>query len=276
MRLTKKDWEEIVKQGPGVRQYKGLKTLFWNGENLVHEAYRFFVVYSETERQSWEQIVILPNVKRIPPCTFSECSNVKRVIMSDSVKRIEYQAFFWCTKLKYIRLSRKLKYIGEGTFMNCIMLSSIFIPSSCKEIHKHTFLWCEKLIILSVPEHSRLVGNVFGNTALIKASPFQSDEYGTCSDEYEEVDEVNKWVKYLNSTDKYSLHRACSSEDPQIETIFKSLKEFGIGAMQKKNDVGSSPFEILAANPYSDIRFDEKKLIKRYILEMMELTNTNI
>lgn len=37
--------------------------------------------------------------------------------------------------------------------------------------------------------------------------------------------------------------------------------------MKHPNDIGITPSEYLAANPYFDI--DEGKLVKRYVLEMM-------
>ena len=49
--LTDADWDEIVKEGPGVRMYNGKKTLFWNGENLRNE-YGRLLIYDKDERNS--------------------------------------------------------------------------------------------------------------------------------------------------------------------------------------------------------------------------------
>ena len=32
--VSKEEWNEILEKGPGVRMYKGLQTLFYNGEKL--------------------------------------------------------------------------------------------------------------------------------------------------------------------------------------------------------------------------------------------------
>ena len=45
------------------------------------------------------------------------------------------------------------------------------------------------------------------------------------------------------------------------------MKDNGLATMNLPNDIGITPSEYLAVNPYSEI--DEGKLVKKYILEMM-------
>ena len=69
MRVQTEEWRRFT---PGVRMYREKKTLFWNGQPLVH---------NQEERDSWEVIIVLPGVEVIPEMTFSGCRNVKTVII---------------------------------------------------------------------------------------------------------------------------------------------------------------------------------------------------
>ncbi|GFH61963.1 hypothetical protein CTEN210_18439 [Chaetoceros tenuissimus] len=121
--------------------------------------------------------------------------------MSDTVERIEKGAFTGCGSLEYIKFSRNLQRIEREAFLSCRSLTSVVIPPSCKEIGKSAFEDCHELIILSVPEDTQLGEYMIVNTALIIASPFETNEYGR----YENNEEVNNWIKYrLN---EYPLHK---------------------------------------------------------------------
>ena len=72
MRVQTEEWRRFI---PGVRMYKGKKTLFYNGE-ILFDSYIYeygeddedeiFLIYNEEERKSWEVIIVLPGVDSIP------------------------------------------------------------------------------------------------------------------------------------------------------------------------------------------------------------------
>ncbi|GFH47060.1 hypothetical protein CTEN210_03535 [Chaetoceros tenuissimus] len=268
-KLTNKEWEEIVKEGPGVRNYRGKKTLFYNGEELWDEDTYESLVHDREERLSWKVIIILPGVEVVPDHTFYYCENLETVIMADSVKIIEEKAFCCCDSLKFVKLSRNLEYIRYAAFSNCTCLTSMFIPPSCREIGDHAFDECHQLIIFHVPQATDLGENVIANTKLIEASHFEEDElqldfFG----EYQNNEEVNAWIKNMNGDDdEYALHRACSSFNPIIDIIYGIVKRQGLRSFKKENEIGITPLKYLEKNTFVDI--NEQKLVNRYILELM-------
>ncbi|GFH56885.1 hypothetical protein CTEN210_13361 [Chaetoceros tenuissimus] len=184
--------------------------------------------------------------------------------MAGTVKRIEHVGFIGCRSLEYVKLSRNLEY-GENTFYSCWSLTSIFIPQSCRVIDRDAFRGCKELIILHVPQTTELGETIISETALIESSPFETEYRG----EYDGNDEeVNTSIKNMNGNDeKYALHRACSSFDPQTDTVNVIVKSKGLAAFQKENALGITPLHYLEENPLADI--DQRILVKRYILEMM-------
>ena len=263
MRVQTEEWRQFI---PGVRMYKGRKTLFYNEETLWEGGLDGRpLIYDDEERKSWEVIIILPGVEVIPLNTFLCCVRVKIVIISDTMQRIEGGAFAYCYDLDFIRLSRNLEYIGDNAFDSCESLTSIFIPPSCREIGDAAFYLCSKLIIFNVPQQTRLGENAISNTALIMASPFETNYWR----EYENTEQVNQWIKNLIQGEEYELHRACSSFNPSKEIIYGIVKRKGTSPFQKKNEIGMTPFDYLEANPFVDIEIDQRALMKRYILEMM-------
>ncbi|GFH57103.1 hypothetical protein CTEN210_13579 [Chaetoceros tenuissimus] len=271
-KLTNKEWKEIsekYKDG-GVHTYRGKRTLFYNGEKLVHVTNELFLqneeylIYSKEERDSWEVIIVLPGVEVIPECTFDHL-NIEKVIMADTIRRIEYNAFFCCESLKFVQLSTSLEYIGRWAFGGCLSLISIFIPPSCREIDGRAFFGCRKLIILTIPRHTQLGENAIGNIALIKASPFETNR----RDEYDNNDEVNEWIKGLNQNEEFALHRECATYEPSENAIFEIVKHQGLRSIHVKNQIGLTGFEYLQKNPYTDIELDQQKLINRLVLDLM-------
>ncbi|GFH57028.1 predicted protein [Chaetoceros tenuissimus] len=109
MNITPEEWQTFT---PGVRMYKGKKTCFYNGQELMNgwddHDNPICLVYSFIEKQTWEAVVVLPGVEVIQWGAFCFSKNLERVMMSDSVKRIEAQAFYHCYGLKYIQQSRNL------------------------------------------------------------------------------------------------------------------------------------------------------------------------
>ena len=259
---TRVEWEEIEALGPGVRNYRGKKTLFYNGEELRGDDGEH-LIYDEEERYSWKVIIVLPGVEVIPVLTFNKC-NVKVVIMANSVRRIENEAFNWCRSLEFIKFSTNLGYIGHWAFNGCESLTSIFIPESCRVIGYGAFHGCERLIILNVPQTSELGVSVIARTALIEASTFETNEYGHY---LRDTVAVNAWIKSMNDGEGFALHRICSSYNPEMEQVYGYVKDHGVHVMKLPNSIGITPSQYLAANPYSEI--EEGKLAKRYVLEMM-------
>ena len=259
MRVQTEEWRRFI---PGMRMYRGKMTLFYNGEKLSDVEDDDFFIYDYEEKQSWEVIIVLPGVEVIPEHTFCNFHNVEAVIMNDSVKVIHDDAFNNCKSLSYVRLSRNLEYIGAWAF-NRTSLYSIFIPPSCREIGNWAFQGCEKLIILQVSQQTELGQNVIRRTALIDKSPFTS----TINGSYENTDEVNHWIKNRHQDNEFSLHRACSSYDPLNEVIYDIVRRQGLKAFKKIDSFGVTPSQYLSENPIADI--EEKKIIKRYILDMM-------
>lgn len=265
MRVQTEEWRRFI---PGVRMYKGKKTLFYKGEILWDaENNRDVLIYDFEERTSWEVIIILPGVEVIPRDTFISCNNVEAVIMADTVKRIENGAFAECESLKFIKLSTNLEYIGDSALNCCESLKSIFIPPSCRVIRDYAFAWCKKLIIFSVPHHTQLGGSVIARTALIRRSLFKTYTYDGGFYNYHE--EINDLIKNINGNiDEHALHRACSSYNPSTDLIYDLVKRKGLCAFERKNEIGITPLEYLHANPFAD-NIDQRGLMKRYVLEMM-------
>lgn len=256
MRVVTEEWRNFV---PGVRMYKNKKTLFYTnaGEYALE-----MKMHLCANQKTIQQILVLPNVTAIPNYIFNGLMNVTTVILHDHVKRINEFAFEDCHSLVYVKLSRHLKHIGKGAFCGCISLPSIFIPRSCKQICQGAFDCCKRLIIFNVPPHTNLGKNVIQNTPLFQSSPFQKS---SCDDNLHH--EFNLWIKNINMQEKYALHRLCASWKPSMEQIYQAMKEHGIQIMNQPNELGITPSQYLAANPFSD--FDEQKVINRFILEMM-------
>ena len=271
--FTNKEWKEIsekYKDG-GVHIYRGKKTYFYNGEKLWdwdnddEDCGGWPIIYDKEERESWEVIIFLPGVEIIRDSTFHRCKNIKMVIMADTVRRIEYASFKGCRSLEFVKLSRNLEFIGEWAFYLCLSLTSIFIPPSCSQIGDMAFYLCKKLVILGLSQNVELGSSVFQGTVLIKASPIETCDYG-CYDRNDENEAV-RWVKSINNTDTYALHRACSSFNPLADIIHDLVKRQGIESMRKKNVIGITPSQYLEANTFADI--SEKEILNKYISEMM-------
>lgn len=283
--FTRKEWKEISKKykDGGVHNYRGKRTLFWNGEKLWegHNADGHPLIYDGEERLTWEMIVIMPGVEIIPYSAFFRLRNLKVVIMADTVKRIEQMAFYKCSSLKFVKFSRNLEYIGEYAFSRCKSLTSIFIPPSCREIWRAAFWGCKRLIILGLPQQVELGGlvlgrngrvvfqrgtEVFQRTELMKRSPIRTTKIGDYRSPDDEEAAI-QWIRSINIEDAYALHRACSSFNPLPEIIHDIVKRQGIGSMRVKNEIGITPSQYLNANPFAEI--SEREIVKRYILDMM-------
>ncbi|GFH61965.1 hypothetical protein CTEN210_18441 [Chaetoceros tenuissimus] len=260
---TEQEWAEIVKEGPGVRMYNGKRTLFYNGEILRDVAAREWLIYNKEERETWQCIIVLPGVEIIPEWTFRFCKNVEVVIMPDTVRTIKMYAFYCCYSLLFVNLSTDLEYIGRSAFYDCKSLTSIFIPPRCREIGIGAFRGCNELIIFSVPPNTRIGRNVFVKTELFEVSPFEVDRLG----HYRNIDQVNAWVRDINASQEYALHRACCSFNPLFVIIYQIVRRNGLQAFKVPNRIDITPSQYLEANPFAQV--DQKEIINKYIVEMM-------
>ncbi|GFH47241.1 hypothetical protein CTEN210_03716 [Chaetoceros tenuissimus] len=259
---------------PGVRMYNNLKTLFYNGEKLWEGDDEYFgllefaeepahpLIYNREERNSWQQIMVLPGVEEILTCTFQGCINVEKVVMYD-VRWIRSKAYMYCDSLRRIVFSRNLELIESNGISDCKSLPSIFLPESCREIRDFAFIRCPRLMIVTVPHHTEIDGDAFEDTALdahycMRLSLFERFRF-----------RLNDWIKNINVEEEYSLHRACSSSTPSEEIIYQIMKEQGgPKAFTEPNTIEITPSQYLSENPFAE-HIKEKSLIQRYILEMM-------
>ena len=90
------------------------------------------------------------NVERIGSATFSQCSNLKRVIFRNPVKHLDSMAFYECTSLESITIPEGC--VEVGGFDGCINLINITIPKSVKKIGSHAFQNCKRFESFVVPE----------------------------------------------------------------------------------------------------------------------------
>ncbi|GFH50335.1 hypothetical protein CTEN210_06811 [Chaetoceros tenuissimus] len=211
------------------------------------------------ERQSWQQIIVVDGVTEIPDRTFLRCFNIERVIFANTVTRIKEKAFMLCMNLVSIKWSMNLEYIGDGVFYGC-NLSSVFIPPTCREIGGWAFEVNRKLTILNVPQDAVLGYNVFQSTELRKRSPFGGIVIN--------LEELNIWLKNINNTDQFALHRVCSSFQPTLQMILDTMEaNGGPKAFNSKNSIGITPSRYLKENPYANVT--EKEVVEKYVVKMM-------
>ncbi|GFH43849.1 hypothetical protein CTEN210_00322 [Chaetoceros tenuissimus] len=167
----------------------------WDNLNLSEECKEFI-----RERLSWQQIIVVDGVTEIPTFTFYQCKNIKQVIFADTVIRIEKCAFYECKSLCLIKWSLNLEFIGEGTFEDC-NLSSVFIPPRCRFIGYAAFSQNSNLTILNVPQDTHLGLSVIFSTKLNQSS-------------WAPRSINSSWLKNINNTNQFALHRVCSSFEP--------------------------------------------------------------
>lgn len=218
-------------------------------------------------RLSWEQVIIVEGVTKIPDFTFWYCKNIKRVVCSNTVIRIEQYAFYNCKSLLTIKLSIKIQYIGKYAFYGC-NLQSVFVPSTCNDIDVSAFKGNRRLIIFYVAQQTRMHGKqIFAGTKLLKKSPFNIRETDMDGPEPRTDEPFNDWVKNINNDDEFSLHRACCDKEPTVETFLPILEKQGIGAFRKKNLIGITPSRYLKKNPFAKIK--EIEIVRNYIMNIV-------
>ncbi|GFH49030.1 hypothetical protein CTEN210_05506 [Chaetoceros tenuissimus] len=218
-------------------------------------------------RLSWEQVIVVEGVTKIPDFTFWYCKNIKRVVCANTVLRIEQYAFHKCKSLLIIKLSINIQYIGKHVFEEC-NLQSVFVPSTCTDVDIHAFRHNRRLIICNVAQQTRMHGkHIFDGTKLLKKSPYNIREIDTDGPEPRTDEPFNDWVKNINSDDEFSLHRACCDNEPTVEIFLPILETQGIGAFLKKNKIGITPSRYLKKNPFAKIK--EIEIVRNYIMNMV-------
>ena len=233
------------------RNYEG-----WEEWDLSDECKRYW-----KDGDSWQQIII-EGVTEIPEVTFGHCKNIKRVIFANTVIRIKEWAFSFCTNLVYIKLSINIEVIENAAFFNCD-LSSVFLPPKCREIGKETFRSNENLGIFHVHSNVQLDKNTIARTKLMQESHFELDKWGGCRN----TEDVNHWIKNINSDEKYFLHRVCSSFQPFKQDIHAIIQQQGLRSFDIKNGMNITPSRYLKENPFANVT--EKDIIRDYILKMI-------
>ncbi|GFH43850.1 hypothetical protein CTEN210_00323 [Chaetoceros tenuissimus] len=241
--------------------YEYNKSPHWEDWNLSIECKRYF-----RERLSWEQVIIVDGVTEIPEFTFMRCWNIERVILADSVIEIKRLAFYECRCLFNIKWSINLACIGSSAF-ELYDLSDVFIPPRCREIKFDAFALNKNLEILNVPPDIDLGDFIFRETKLFQRSPFyRTDDFASLNNEV--VLNLDTWLKNINNSDQFALHRVCSSFEPTLQMIVDVLKERGgPKAFQVENSIGITPSRYLEENPYAHVK--EKEVIEKYVLQMM-------
>ena len=74
----------------------------------------------------------------------------------------------------------------------------------------------------------------------------------------------------LNHAQEFALHRECASiEPPSEDNIYEIIQQKGLPFINTKNEIGVTPLEYLQKNPYTDIEIDQRKLIKRLVLDLV-------
>ena len=230
----------------------------WEEWDLSDECKRYL-----RERFSWQQVIIEDGVTVIPYCTFRRCKNIQRVIFANTVVRIKTWAFMGCICLSFIKLSINIEVIEDGAFYNCD-LTSVFIPPRCREIGEAAFRMNKNLTIFNVHSNVQLDRNLLSGTQLLEESHFELDVWGNYD---HHTDEVHNWIKNINSDEKYSLHRACSSYQPLTEVIHTIIQQQGLRSFAIKNGMNITPSRYLKENPFANIT--EKNIVRDYILKMM-------
>ncbi|GFH46395.1 hypothetical protein CTEN210_02869 [Chaetoceros tenuissimus] len=218
------------------------------------------------ERQSWQQVIVVEGVTEIPERSFQKCFNIQKVIFANTVVRINPLAFADCSSLSSIKLSINIEVIESGAFIDC-NISRVFLPPRCREIGNAAFRMNNNLTIFNVPQDTEIDLHVISETKLIEESHFQIDERYNYDSFPGQTEEVVAWIKNMNSDNKYSLHRACSSYKPLKEVINAIVEKKGIGSFHNKNSIGITPSQYLMENPFADVT--EKDIIRDYIMKMM-------
>ncbi|GFH44055.1 hypothetical protein CTEN210_00529 [Chaetoceros tenuissimus] len=261
------EWDdELLEYDAELHQYRCKNIAHWESWDLSNECKQYF-----RERLSWEQIIVEEGVTVIPISTFSYCCNIKKVILANTVIKIEAATFYNCSSLVYVKWSMSLEFIGPKAFFNC-NLSSVFLPPSCRKIDgDDTFARNENLKILNVPNDTKIdtfhdIYIMIHRTELLERSPFECTTISESS--LSEYKFVNTWIKTLNNDEKFVLHKVCCSYQPTIQDIHTLILDKGFKAFQEKNNVGITPSEYLAENPYASIK--EMDIIQYFIQEMTE------
>ena len=111
-----------------------LSTVYYNTVELQDLMGSIFY-YGDTQ----VNVIIAPNVKRIPESLFWFC-NIVEITIPDSVETIGKRAFYNCKSLTNITFGSGLKQIGQWAFDSCTSLENITIPDNVTTIINEAFI----------------------------------------------------------------------------------------------------------------------------------------
>ncbi len=84
-------------------------------------------------------------------CTFSGCSNLRRIKLPDSITEIPEEEFNNCSALTSVTIPDSVTSIGSYAFSGCSSLTSVTIPDSVTNIGGSAFLGCSSLESMTLP-----------------------------------------------------------------------------------------------------------------------------
>ena len=108
------------------------------------------------------------NVIKLGELSFSDTSNLERVIIPNSVTDIDRLAFWNLKILKKVTFSNQLKTIGDGAFEYCEKLTDVKLPDTLVSIGPSAFKDCGSITDIHFPKSLKSLGdNVFARSGLV-------------------------------------------------------------------------------------------------------------
>ena len=83
--------------------------------------------------------IIEPTVTVIGGLSFTDCTDIEKLVIPDGVKEIGTLAFLGCANLNEPILPDGLEHIGSDAFTKCFRLGKVYIPKSVKLIDHNAF-----------------------------------------------------------------------------------------------------------------------------------------
>lgn len=94
-------------------------------------------------------------VSKLAIYSLSECENLETVVIPDTVTAIADGVFSGCTSLKKVEIPDTVTIIGAWCFADCFSLESIVIPKGVTKITHNAFSRCNKLTSIKVSEDNK-------------------------------------------------------------------------------------------------------------------------
>lgn len=106
-----------------------------------------------------EKVTLPSTIKKIGPCAFKNCANLKEIELPEGLEIICNDAFWNCQALESISFPSTLKELGDSAFLGCESLENIVIPSTLESIGQGVFIYCYNLKTVSLPEGMTYIPN---------------------------------------------------------------------------------------------------------------------